>query len=268
MLNIYNNIKKSKRECSVKTEFLTDSEIYAPLQVMLDKTAERLCDAVANDWSENCLRNLELTMNLGFDSSSGHLDPHQKFEESKTLTEDIVSNAQQSLFVTSINTIQLESCCDEELEKKRIWINPTPQSIRFTRPLRLSFEKETNEAIETEHKRLTDEIKRLTVHRFKMVNNKLVRVKYIVTKTLFDGKCVNTLVGNTATCRCPMCLRTSHQFGNLNDDFEPNDSSLYFGLSLLHAEIKTFEHLIHLSYRLELKVWDIRKNIVGKQYLQ
>uniref|UniRef100_A0ABD2VS82 Uncharacterized protein n=1 Tax=Trichogramma kaykai TaxID=54128 RepID=A0ABD2VS82_9HYME len=140
------------------------------------------------------------------------------------------------------------------------WVNPSPQSIRFTRPLRMSFEKEDDEAITKEIGRLDFEISELKIYRFK-VNNKTARVKYNVFQTLFDGKCVNSLVDNPATTRCPMCLKTSHQFGNVNEDFTPREESLLFGLSLLHAEIKAFEHLLHLSYRLHLGQWDVRADM-------
>ncbi|CAB0043739.1 unnamed protein product, partial [Trichogramma brassicae] len=90
---------------------------------------------------------------------------------------------------------------------------------------------------------------------------KLSIFSYNVFQTLFDGKCVNTLVDNPATTRCPMCLKTSHQFGNVNEDFTPREESLLYGLSLLHAEIKAFEHLLHLSYRLHLEQWDVRADM-------
>ena len=38
-------------------------------------------------------------------------------------------------------------------------------------------------------------------------------------------------------------------FGNLEN--------LQCGLGLLHIEIKTFEHLLHLAYRLTIKEWDV-----------
>jgi len=46
-------------------------------------------------------------------------------------------NAQQSLFVSSMIIIQLKT-----VSNKYFWINPTPQSIRFCRPLRIAIQKE------------------------------------------------------------------------------------------------------------------------------
>ena len=82
-----------------------------------------------------------------------------------------------------------------------------------------------------------------------MENGKNAQVQFKVFFTLFDGKCVNAIVGNRATSKYPMCLRTAHKFGNKNDTFTPNDTSLELGLGLLHCEIKTFEYLLHISYK-------------------
>ncbi|KAL7302635.1 hypothetical protein TKK_0004697 [Trichogramma kaykai] len=185
-------------------------------------------------------------------ASSGHVSPHQQGDDQ---IEEFTSQAY--LFVSCMNIIQM-SCNLHGHD--HCWVNPSPQSIRFTRPLRMSFEKEDDEAITKEIRRLNLEISELKIYRFK-VNNKTARVKYNVFQTLFDGKCVNSLVDNPATTRCPMCLKTSHQFGNVNEDFTPREESLLFGWSLLHAEIKAFEHLLHLSYRLHLGQWDVRADM-------
>uniref|UniRef100_A0ABD2W9W8 Uncharacterized protein n=1 Tax=Trichogramma kaykai TaxID=54128 RepID=A0ABD2W9W8_9HYME len=125
----------------------------------------------------------------------------------------------------------------------------------------MSLEKEDCESITKEMKRLDKEIDKLNGYKFILPNKKVVLVKYEIYKTMFDGKCVNSLVDNQATSRRPMCLKTAHQFGNSSIDFTPKESSLSFGLSLLHAEIKAFKHLLHLSYRLELDPpgWDVHK---------
>ncbi|KAL7290927.1 hypothetical protein TKK_0015654 [Trichogramma kaykai] len=250
----YNKIAAAKKNCLVEILKNSESEVMVSLQNMLNKSIERLCELKAKDWSSMSLFNLEFIVSLGFDSSSGHVSPNQVAVDQNNNN----NTTQVSLFVSCLNIIQM-SCTLEGFENE--WINPTPQSIRFTRPLRMSFEKENNEAINQEIERINYEIDHLKVHNFKLDNDKTVRFKYDVYKTLFDGKCVNTLVKNNATCRCPMCLKTTHQFGNPACDFTPLKSSLSFGLSSLHAEIKVFEHLLHISYRLELGEWDIRADM-------
>lgn len=255
----YWEILEAKKGIICEIAHMSETEVRVSLQSILNKTSERLSEAVALKWDEDKLRNLEMSVSLGFDSSAGHLSPHQK---SKQHHEDFTT-AQQSLFTTSFTVIQLASDSDDNC----VWLNPTPLSVRFTRPLRMSFEKEDDNAIISENARLNEEIQFLNKHRFQLSNGKHVRIKYVVTKTLFDGKCVNTLTGNPATSRCPICLHTAHEFGNLENDFSPNEDAPSYGLGLLHAEIKMFEHLKNISYRLPLQKWDVTANLKGKVYL-
>ena len=224
---------------------VSETEVLVPLQSILNKSAERLCESIALDWKEDDLRNLELTVTLGFDSSSAHVNPQQKSKNS----ENENYNAHLSLFVSSFIIIQLKSTHSDDSS----WLNPTPQSVRFCRPLRIALEKEDDVATLSEHKRLNEEIEKLIPHRFKMSNEKSVRIKFNIYQTLFDGKCLNTIVGNSATSRCPVCFYTAHKFGNLECDFILKEMSLKKGLGLLHCEIKAFEHFLHISYRIVIK---------------
>ncbi|XP_036347985.1 uncharacterized protein LOC118757377 [Rhagoletis pomonella] len=111
-----------------------------------------------------------------------------------------------------------------------------------------------------EYNRLGEEIKHLKPFKFTMGKGVTVMVEFSVSRTLFDGKNVNAIVGNKATQRCPMCLITSHNFNNQNV-FIPKEGSLSHGLGLLHCKIKIFDHLLHIAYKQEVKVWDVTKNI-------
>ena len=127
--------------------------------------------------------------------------------------------------VTGMNVIQLRNSQDPTCS----WINPTPQSVRFLRPLSISFEKEDDITSVFEYERLKKEINNLRSHKFILSNGKEVSIFYEVYQTMFDGKCVNALVKNPATSRCPMCLNTTHQFNSEDVDFTPDDENLLFG---------------------------------------
>lgn len=253
----YFTVCKAMNKCKLALMYdvKSETEVAVSLQSMLNMTSERLCGAVAMNWESSILRRLELMVTVGFDSSSGHTNPHQKYQSSF----DENKNAQHSLFVSSMVIIQLK----EELSDQNLWVNPIPQSVRLCRPIRIALEKEDEATTLHEFQRLNDEIKALIPHTFIMPNLKKVRVKFNVYQTIFDGKCVNTIVGNSASTRCPICLRTSHQFNNIDDDFKANESSLKYGLGLLHCTIKCFEFLLHISYRKDLETWDVRQNLKG-----
>lgn len=95
----YRSIRQAKLECLPANYIVvSEVEIAVSMQSMLNKSAERLCEAVASDWDQEHLDNLALTVTVGFDSSSGHTNAHQKCENSANDS----SNSQQSLLVTNM----------------------------------------------------------------------------------------------------------------------------------------------------------------------
>lgn len=245
----YKTIIAEKQKCYPrKYETLNDIEVCVSLQELLNITGERLCEAIVLEWPDSIYRNLQMRVSIGFDSSSGHKNPQQKFENEEY--ED--KNAQVSLFVTCIGVIQLFHSRSDEYS----WINPTPMSVRFFRPVRICFEKETPENTKKEYARIEKEITSLSSHSFTLSNGKSVRLKYEVFKTLFDGKCLNTITGNRSSSRCLCCNLTTSAFCDLENEFIPKPASLKYGLGILHCEIKALEHLMNLSYRKPFEQWE------------
>lgn len=80
--------------------------------------------------------------------------------------------------------------------------------------------------------------------------------------TLIDGKVLNILTGTKSCQLCPICGAGPKQFMKNIDTsssiFKPKPGSLQYGMSPLHAWIRTFELLLKISYRMELKKWQVR----------
>lgn len=241
----YRQLDGPKAECKPKNiTQRSEDEVFVPLQDVLDKTSERLVDAL--QWPSD---NYELFVSLGFDSSSSHLSPNQSFEKNGTKK----MSSSLSLFVSCFTLLAMASTTG-----KNMWINQTPQSVRFCRPIRVCYEKETEESFMREYERLEKEALWIHSHKFKNENGEVSKVKYKISKTLFDGKCVNCILGNKATSRCPVCGRTSGEFKDQSKDFSPiSEDHLKLGLGLLHVEIKCFEQCIHLAYKKKFQCWEI-----------
>lgn len=256
----YERILEEKKKCHPrKFKIINDIEVCVTLQELLNITGERLCEAIVLDWPDETYRNLIMRVSIGFDSSSGHKNPQQKFESEEYENK----NAQMSLFVSCIGVIQLFDSRNSEYS----WLNPTPMSVRFFRPARICYEKETPENTIREYQRLLKEIKFLTLHNFTLPNKKSVRLKYEVFQTLFDGKCLNTITGNPSSSRCPCCNLTTSEFGKFKNTFTPKEDLLKFGLGLLHCEIKAFEHLMNISYRKPFQHWERTDKNKGMYYI-
>lgn len=124
-------------------------------------------------------------VNIGFDSSNGHVNPHQSFNDPDT---------------------------------------------RLCRPYRIALEKEDEEAIQKEFNRIKAEIEALQDYSFVSSNGSMVNVTFECYTCGFDGKCVNRIINNRATSRCPVCLKTAHQFNKYNNikvDFMPMTDAMY-----------------------------------------
>lgn len=77
---------------------------------------------------------------------------------------------------------------------------------------------------------------------------------------MIDGKICNAATSTTSAQTCYICKATPTEMNQLERVIgkEVNPDTFRFGLSTLHAWIRFFECIIHISYRLEFKKWQAR----------
>jgi hypothetical protein len=77
---------------------------------------------------------------------------------------------------------------------------------------------------------------------------------------MIDGKVCNSLSNTASTQRCYLCKATSKEFNNLDSMVEREviERHLQLGISSLHAWIRCFGYLLHLSYKPDIKKWQVR----------
>lgn len=119
--------------------------------------------------------NFILHCKWGFDGTSG-------FSKYKQVTTG--GSEDNTLFVTSMVPI----CLMNELTNEIIWQNPTCSSVRYCRPIRLQYIKETNEVSQYEEKYMGEQISNLSS--FTLPNSVL---KYNMELTMIDGKVYNII---------------------------------------------------------------------------
>nr|XP_022906888.1 uncharacterized protein LOC111418582 [Onthophagus taurus] len=77
---------------------------------------------------------------------------------------------------------------------------------------------------------------------------------------MVDGKVCNSLMESSGM-ECYLCRAKISQMNNITAlrmrTLEPE--GFKFGLSVLHAYIRFFDCLLHISYRLEIRTWKIPK---------
>lgn len=101
-----------------------------------------------------------------------------------------------------------------------------------------------------------------------------VSVHFSLYLTLIDGKVLNVITGIKSMQICPICHATPRQFNDLSNintkstTFLPRPNNLQYGISPLHAWIRFLECLLHISYRLHLKKWQIRSKEDKENFAQ
>ncbi|XP_046808102.1 uncharacterized protein LOC124420131 [Lucilia cuprina] len=257
----YPKIQEYKLQCRPEGLSVTDSLAEIPLQNLVNHTAKRILS-----YQEEVLllipelNEVTLVLSYGFDGSTGQSSFKQMFNS------DSPESLDSSLFVTSVIPLKLISS-----NNAIVWKNRTPQSVRFCRPLKIEFIKETKEHILKEKHNIDLQISNLEHLEYSLSNGKIISVKYELIMTLIDGKVLNVLTGTKSSQSCPICGANPKQFlliKDLNSSvFQPKLNTLKYGISPLHAWIRCLEFVLNLSYRLPVKKWQIR-NAQDKSLMQ
>ena len=250
----YDKIIEAKRRCYPSNPLVTEKSAEVPLQSLLDHTIQRLlqtnsCAEKISNLSDTHLQNLIAVYKWGCDGSSGHSQYKQKSEE---------DFSDENIFVTSIVPVQLYAILDEQ--KVNIWENERPSSTRYCRPIRFRFLKETSDVTREEKDHIDRQIASLVPTRYCLEQREFT-IKHILTMTMINGK-VASAITETSPQTCYICGAKPSQMNKIDDLLllDINEESLQYGMSTLHAWIRMFECLLHISYRLGIKKWQIRTN--------
>lgn len=254
----YRNILAAKKACYPPAEDMTITEAGASikLQSLVDLTIKRLCIVQHEVLKKFCgsddykLNNLKILFKWGVDGSGGQSRYKQKL--------DVETSDDSYVFASSLVPLQMEGR-DADNKVYVLWKNPKMSSTSYCRPINFRFIKETEEEIQNEFKFVRDQIKTLTTTQIQ-INNTTIEVSAFFEETMVDGKVANALASNRSTQRCYICHATAQDMNNLAEVKKRpiNKTTLSFGLSTLHAQIRLMECVLHIAYRLNFKKWQAR----------
>lgn len=245
----YYSLRKSKQACYPPEEHIVVTETRAEIniQALLNKTVQRLIEAQSEVINSVLPTNSSFTLvsKWGGDGSSGHSTYKQRFENDE--------DTDEFLFVFSLVPLRLHD------GHNIIWQNPRPSSTIYCRPIKFIFAKETTELTVRETNVLLGDID----HLFPTVINfadSQISVKHELLLTMTDGKVCNALTETHSSQKCYICGATPKMMNDDNRNFDSKQEHFGFGLSTLHAWIRCFECLLHISYKLDIKKWQARSN--------
>lgn len=252
----YHTVKQTREQCYPTDISGTETVVDIKLQSLIDHTIQRLC-ITQKDGFETFQNAEDLTflMKWGCDGAQ------QSRYKQKFSSED---ESDASLFSFSLVPIQLYGQINDL--KKILWQNPAPSSSRYCRPIKLIFAKESADFILTEVKSIEAQVQSLVATTVEIggfsVNPSLIL-------TMIDGKICSALSEFTSSQSCFTCGATPKIMNNpiLIANRQVDEKTLTFGLSPLHSWIRFMECVLHISYRLPVKVWQVKgpelKRIVG-----
>lgn len=164
------------------------------------------------------------------------------------------------MFLTSFVPLQLVSVNHKSKTQIVIWKNPKPSSPLFCRPIRLQFLHEDSESTNNEVQHIENQIKSFVPFEI-VIDGKEISIVYNMAFIMIDGKVYNAVSSTNSSQRCYLCKATSKDFNDIDNvlQMEINETNLKFGLSVLRAWIRLFECCLHLSYKLGIKKWQVRK---------
>lgn len=247
----YPAVLNSKLKLRPKGIEYFENKAHVSLQNLLDHTSSRILE-MQHEVLETLpnVVHCKLFFSYGYDGSSGQSLYKQGFQIHDSPSID------SSLFVTTIVPLKLIN-----ETQQIIWLNKTPQSVRFCRPLKIEFIKETTALILAEKENLDAQIRNMQIYLYKF-KEKYIYVEYTGHMTLIDGKVLNILSGTNSCQSCPICGAKPKQLLDIKDInskvFTAKAHALQYGISPLHAWIRFFEFVLKISYRIELKKWHVK----------
>ncbi|XP_071581303.1 uncharacterized protein [Temnothorax nylanderi] len=252
----YNAVRAAKELCYPPRFSITITESSADikLQDLLDHTCERLLFTqreVIRSLNTEMFIKADLICKWGCNESPGQSEYKQKFNDKST--------SDANVFLTSLVPLQLKFAESNNETEIIIWKNPRPSSPRFCRPIRLQFLHEDTQSTVNEVEFIEQQITSLVPFEI-VIDGKEITVNYQMLFTITDGKVCNAVTSTPSTLRCYLCGATSKDFNNIDKILtrDVEETNLCFGMSTLHAWIRLFECLLHLSYKLSLKKWQAR----------
>ena len=218
---------------------------------MLNHTAERIvehqAEVIDQMTSGDAPLNVTLKCKWGFDGTSGQSVYRQRLGQTTMPDANLLSTTLVPLQMVSGTHI--------------IWQNPVPSSVRFCRPLKLEYVKETPEKSRTEASYWLDQIDHLTNHHARTRNGSRVIVKHELQMSMVDNKVVNALT-ETSSQVCQLCGVPPSAANDLAKvrEREVSQEGLKYGLSTLHAWIRFFECVIHIGYKIHVERGIVRSS--------
>lgn len=257
----YKEILQTKEQCYPSEIIVSEKCAEIKLQSLIDHTVRRLV-AVQYDVIKQYLTTrkvstspLSVIFKWGCDGSSGHSRYKQKWTEEH----DTHDNDDSCMFAVSMVPIRLFAT-NNDGDSIVLWQNQRASSTWFCRPIKVMFAKEDAELTRKEVEQINAQIS-LLVPTTVVIEEHNINIQSKLILTMVDGKICNALSETSAASVCYICGAKPTQMNKLEliKTRNINEEFLTFGISPLHAWIRSLECFLHIAYRIDIKCWKVQK---------
>lgn len=249
ILPCYKLLLREKQKCYPREITIEAHQARVSIQSLVEHTLNKVFLAIESELnavvgtSSSEIIECSCEFSYGFDGSSGFSQFQQELNTQRS---------DKSLFVSSLCLLRVKSTLFGNL-----WVNPSPSSVRFNRPIWLIYEKETDKLTEYVDKALKEEIKNMKNFTIKSSSGQCFSFEeFKFSLTLIDGKIMAFLCG-TSTQACPNCKALPKDMKNIekvkNQSFKITEESKALGMSILHTEIQIFNSLYNTAAKKSTK---------------
>ncbi|KAJ8685239.1 hypothetical protein QAD02_021032 [Eretmocerus hayati] len=190
-----------------------------------------------------------LHVKWGLDGASAQQTIKQKWLEAANQIENLLQPLDASIVQVSMVPLRIVTT-----EGEILWINPTPNSTSYCRPVQFEFQKETTEYTMSQYEHYEDKIRQLEPFTSEALGPES-KITYNLKCTMMDGKTCSALTEQRSSCSCNVCFASPKDMNHLEfvKGLPVNRNSLQFGLHPLHCRIRFMEFLLHLAYNMDFK---------------
>ena len=250
----YNDVRAAKEECYPTGIVVQQESVSVPLQNLISHTNRRLMmylDPVLSKLPLEQLQHLTVRFKYGCDGSGDH----SLFK----LKSRLAATRDDNILLFSLCPVRVVNK-DENGNEIVVWRNPTPNSSRFCRPIRLLFKKEEADLVRQQITSLDAEIEALQPTEVKLSMNKVIKAKTTMHLTMIDGKICSILLDVSSYARCNICLASPSEMNNLEElEGRPiNDTALGLGAPVMHARVRFMECVVNIGVRQDIETWAVR----------
>lgn len=218
----YGKIQIAKQKCYPNDVAATKYGASVKLQSLLNHTVERIFQTLFCEiHTEHLIGDIVLYGKWGMDGASDQQTFKQGWadddDSQSELTEQDDENVEKeanrsdkSIFIISYVPLQMKN----ETNNIVLWKNYKTSSVRYCRPIKFEFVKETKAITTSEYTFYKNEIQ-LLVPSETQIHSQLIKVHHNLQCTMIDGKVCNVLTNQNSSASCNICGATPIQMNDL-----------------------------------------------------